>query len=83
MLSIINKEKGIKHFVLAIVLMAGVAPQASVNKDLVYSSNHCQAGDIVAQTYFVNHFYDFDNYTIIRQGRDITALILRSKTQTH
>ncbi|MBA5248416.1 hypothetical protein MNB_SUP05-SYMBIONT-4-98 [hydrothermal vent metagenome] len=67
-----------KHIALSIALVAGVA-QATVTKDLVYPSGSVSADEVAAQTYFVNHFYSFNNYGIAKKGKDITALILRPK----
>jgi len=52
---------------------------ATVSKDLAYTSGSVTANELAAQTYFVNHFYSFDNYGIGKKGKDVTALILRAK----
>ncbi len=64
--------------IVAICFINNVA-LAVVTKDLAYPSGNSSAEDIVNQNYFVNHFYSFNNYAIARQGKDITAFILRSK----
>ncbi len=69
-----------KQFALLVVLLTttGIVG-ASVSKNLAYPSGDVSANDIIAQTYFVNHFYSFDNYGIGRNDKDITAFILRPK----
>jgi hypothetical protein len=67
---------------LSIVITATLASSvaiAKVEKNLAYPSGVLSANDIVNQNYFVNHFYSFTNYAITKKGKDISALILRSK----
>ena len=52
---------------------------AVVTKDLAYKATGLTADEVANQTYFVNHFYSFDNYGIGKKGKDVTALILRAK----
>ena len=71
-----------KRLTLSVALAASMATgvaSAVVSKDLAYSTGAVSADDLAAQTYFVNHFYAFDNYGISKKGKDITALILRAK----
>lgn len=71
---------------LSLILIVGISlsANASVNKDLTYPAKDKKltANEIIKQVYFVNHFYSFDNYAIVRNGSDITTLILRSKNKT-
>ena len=71
-----------KHIALSVAIAASLATnvaQATVTKDLAYKSSGLSADEVAAQTYFVNHFYSFDNYGIGKKGKDVTALILRAK----
>ena len=53
---------------------------AGVPKDLPYpSGGNLSADDIAQQTYFVNHFYAFKNYAIVKKGRKITVLLNKVK----
>lgn len=63
---------------LSVSLMAGFS-QAVVEKNLAYKTGNLSATELVEQVYFVNHFYGFKNYGIGKQGKQITALILRDK----
>jgi hypothetical protein len=63
---------------VATTLATSVA-MATVSKDLAYTSGSVTADELAAQNYFVNHFYSFGNYAITKEGKDITALILRAK----
>ncbi len=71
-----------KHIILSVAIatsfVTGFAT-ATVSKDLVYPSGSVSANDVANQNYFVNHFYSFDNYGISKKGKEVTALILRSK----
>lgn len=59
----------------AIFTISGIA-QAGVPKDLPYpSGGNLSAEQIADQTYFVNHFYAFKNYAIVKKGRKITVLL--------
>lgn len=54
--------------------------QAGVSNSLAYpSGGDLTADQIVEQTYFVNHFYGFQNYAITKKGRTITVLVSKSK----
>lgn len=46
-------------------------------KNLEYPVGGVLADDVINQTYFVNHFYGFENYGISKDKRVATALILR------
>lgn len=59
-------------------LVTGISV-ATVSKNLAYPTGAVSANELAAQTYFVNHFYSFNNYGIGKNGQDITALILRDK----
>lgn len=64
---------------LAAMAVTGFA-QASVPKDLPYpTSSNLSADQIIDQTYFVNHFYAFDNYAITKKGRSITVLLSKAE----
>jgi len=69
--------------VLSMAVAVGLASSvttATVSKDLAYPSGALtSADDIIAQNYFVNHFYSFDNMGIGKSGGDITSMILRPK----
>ncbi|BAN68153.1 outer membrane lipoprotein-sorting protein [endosymbiont of unidentified scaly snail isolate Monju] len=61
---------------IAVTTMAN----ASVTKDLPYpSGGNLTADQIIEQTYFVNHFYAFKNYAIVKKGRKITVLLNKVK----
>ncbi len=63
----------------AILAVSGLA-QAGVPKDLPYpSGGNLSADDIIRQTYFVNHFYAFKNYAIVKKGHKITVLLNKVK----
>ena len=65
---------------VALALTASLPAAAGVSKDLAYPSDgNLTADQIIEQTYFVNHFYAFDNYAITKKGRDITVLVIKSK----
>lgn len=66
-----------KYFILMFFLSSSIF--ATVNKDLAYPKGDVSADEIANQVYYVNHFYAMKNYAIIKKGRVITALILRSK----
>lgn len=60
---------------VAILAVAGAA-QAGVSNKLPYpSGGDLSADQIIEQTYFVNHFYGFQNYAITKKGRSITVLV--------
>jgi hypothetical protein len=66
----------------AFVATSGIA-LAGVPKDLPYpSGGNLSAVDIVNQNYFVNHFYAFKNYAIVKKGRDITVLLNKVEGET-
>ncbi len=61
---------------IAVTTMAS----AGVPKDLPYpSGGNLTADQIIEQTYFVNHFYAFKNYAIVKKGRKITVLLNKVK----
>ena len=65
---------------VALALTASSSAAAGVSKDLAYPTDgNLTAEQIIEQTYFVNHFYAFDNYAITKQGRDITVLVIKSE----
>ena len=69
--------------VLAITIPAMVisaSAVAGVPKDLPYpSGGELTADQIIDQVYFVNHFYANKNYSIQKDGKDLTVLLLRTK----
>lgn len=73
-----NMNKTALSVALATTLVASIT-SAAVSKNLAYPSGDFSANEIAAQTYFVNHFYSFSNYGIGKKGKEVTALILRSK----
>jgi len=74
---IINKVNGI--FVTAAVIATG-ASAASVNTNLAYPSGKVSsATKIMENVYFVNHFFAFKNYSIIKSGRKVTVIVKKSK----
>lgn len=73
-----NMKQIVLSVALATTMTAGVSG-ASVSKNLAYPSGNLSANQVAAQNYFVNHFYSFDNYGIGKNGKQVTALILRSK----
>jgi hypothetical protein len=59
------------------------AALAGVPKDLPYpSGGNLSANDIIDQTYFVNHFYGFKNYAIVKKGRTVTVLLNKVAGET-
>ncbi len=65
---------------VALALTASLSAAAGVSKDLAYPTDgNLTAEQIIEQTYFVNHFYAFDNYAITKKGRDITVLVIKSR----
>lgn len=77
-----TKGRDMKPFALLVALATTLTTTfvgATVEKNLAYPSGNLTANKVAAQTYFVNHFYSFNNYGISKQGKEITALILRSK----
>ena len=71
-----------KHIFLTVAVATTLATSvamAKVSKDLAYPSGSVTADELAAQNYFVNHFYGFKNYAITKDGKDVTALILRAK----
>lgn len=65
---------------VALALTASLSAIAGVPKDLAYPTDgNLTAEQIIEQTYFVNHFYAFDNYAITKKGRDITVLVIKSE----
>lgn len=71
-----------KSSALSVALVATLTAtfsNATVEKNLSYPAGDLSADQVAAQTYFVNHFYSFNNYGIGSQGKEITALILRAK----
>ncbi|SMM99987.1 hypothetical protein SPONN_1153 [uncultured Candidatus Thioglobus sp.] len=71
-----------KQIVLSVALVATITAGvtgASISKNLAYPSGDLSADEVAAQNYFVNHFYSFGNYGISKKGKEVTALILRSK----
>lgn len=53
---------------------------AGVSKDLAYpTGGNLTADQIIDQVYFVNHFYANKNYSIQKDGKSITVLLLRTK----
>jgi hypothetical protein len=72
-----------KYRILSATLISGLLASnianAIVSKDLNYPTGDLSAHQIISQNYFVNHFYSFKNYAISKQGKAITALILRAK----
>ena len=71
-----------RHIFLTVAVATTLATSvamAKVSKDLAYPSGSVTADELAAQNYFVNHFYGFKNYAITKDGKDVTALILRAK----
>ena len=65
---------------VALTLTVSLSATAGVSNDLAYpSSGSLTAEQIIEQTYFVNHFYAFDNYAITKKGRTITVLVIKSE----
>lgn len=60
------------------LLMTGV--NAGVKIDLAYPKGKLtDAKQIMSQVYYVNHFFAFKNYAIVKKGRTITKIIKKSK----
>lgn len=66
--------------VLAGALLALPTLGYSVPTDLPYPSGGDLSGeDVIKQVYYVNHFYAFKNYAIVKKGRTITVLVNKSE----
>lgn len=48
---------------------------AGVPKDLPYPNGQVSAEQIAEQVYYVNHFYPYQNFSIVKDKKDITVLI--------
>jgi len=65
--------------VLSVALLLTTA-NAGVKVDLAYSGGKLtNAKKIMEQVYFVNHFFAFKNYAIVKKGRTITTIVKKSK----
>ncbi len=51
----------------------------AVSPDTPYPKGEPTAKEIIEQVYFVNHFYAFKNFAIVKKGRKITVLVSRAK----
>lgn len=71
------KTKGLA-LLLGLAALSGHALAVDL-KNLPYPSGKPTAAEIIDQVYFVNHFYAYDNYAIIKKGKTMTALLSRSK----
>ena len=70
----------IRAAVAGVIIAATGIAQAGVPKDLPYpSGGNLTADQIVEQNYFVNHFYGFKNYAIVKKGSSITVLLNKVK----
>lgn len=75
----INLTKKISVAVLAAALFTTGA-SGNITVDLPYPSGKLSnANEIMKNVYFVNHFFAFKNYAIIKAGRKITKVIKKSK----
>ena len=61
------------------ISLASALSLASVSKDLPLPTGDLTANALADQVYFVNHFYAVKNYSIQKEGRNITVLINKSK----
>jgi hypothetical protein len=53
---------------------------AGVSVDLAYpSAKLSDAKKIMKNVYYVNHFFAFKNYSIVKKGRTITKIVKKSK----
>ena len=52
---------------------------AGVAKDLPYPTGSPSADQIIEQVYYVNHFYGYKNFAIVKDKKDITVLINKSE----
>lgn len=70
----------IKRTTLTLALAALVPFQAhaAADRSLAYPTGTLSADELADQVYFVNHFFAFDNYAIVKDGKDITVLVLKS-----
>jgi hypothetical protein len=64
----------------AIAVVPAIA-LAGVPKDLPYPTGDPTAEEIIEQVYFVNHFYPYQNFAIVEDGKQITVLINKAKGQ--
>lgn len=76
------------QFSLLLCLLIPLQSWATNLKELPYSDNPPDAKGIMEQVYFVNHFYAYDNFSIVRKSKkNITVLLSRAagkrpKTET-
>ncbi|CAA6810074.1 MAG: Unknown protein [uncultured Sulfurovum sp.] len=75
--------KSIKTKIGVAMVVAGLlltGANAGVKVDLAYPKGKLtNAKDIMSQVYYVNHFFAFKNYSIVKKGRTITKIIKKSK----
>jgi hypothetical protein len=71
------------HGICLIVLLSGYTAQtqADVDRKFPYPTARAipDADNIARQVYYANHFYAFDNFSIKRRGRTMSALLNKSK----
>ncbi len=69
------------NFLLLCALASASTLAAAVNlKHLPYPVSTPSAEQIIQQVYFVNHFYAFDNFSIIRKSKkEITVLLTKAE----
>jgi hypothetical protein len=68
--------------ITTLAAVAGLVPAivaAGVSKDLPYPSGDLTAEQIIEQVYYVNHFYPYKNFAIIKDKKDITVLISKAE----
>ncbi len=65
----------------ALLSILAAGPAAAVPVDLPYPQDRdgLTGRQIIEQVYFVNHFYAFRNFAIVRKRRKITVLVSRAK----
>ncbi len=64
---------------LLLVPLVASGSALAVSPETPYPQGEPTAREIIEQVYFVNHFYAFKNFAIIKKGRKITVLVSRAK----
>ena len=63
----------------ALATTVSFSAAAGVPKDLPYPSGSPTAEQIIEQVYYVNHFYGYKNFAIVKDKKEITVLINKAE----
>ena len=72
-------KKKLSATLVTVALFGATAAVAGVPNDLPYPSGDLTADQVIEQVYFVNHFYSMKNYAIVKDGKEITVLVNKTK----